>query len=33
MTVLKNLEDQTGCIASLIIGYVDPESGAASVDR
>jgi hypothetical protein len=31
--VLKNLEDQTGGIAHLLVGFVNPRTGATSFQK
>ena len=33
LRVLKNLEDQAGCVAHLLVAYVDPTTGTSSVQR
>ncbi|KAF9777388.1 hypothetical protein BJ322DRAFT_1025784 [Thelephora terrestris] len=33
LRVLKNLEDQTGCVAQLLIASVNPNSGAMSIQK
>ena len=31
--VFKNLEDQAGCVAHLFLGYIDPGTGLASIQK
>ena len=33
LRILKNLEDQTGCISQLIIASVDPKTGGSSIQK
>jgi hypothetical protein len=33
LRVLKNLEDQSGCVAQLFIAYVDPQTGTTSCQK
>jgi hypothetical protein len=31
--ILKNLEDQAGCLACLLVASVDPDTGAMGIQK